>query len=252
MITTLPAVLTAADWNKKKGTIAKMAGETGIGAALTKLDAAWKRIAWDDLDPNKASYKLGGKVTVQGLQTLLPAAKKAAPTVEPARKELVAVRNLAESVAATWKKNPVIPSSSRKHLEDMAKQADQLFVALKSIDNDWKVFADGIRKEDARMQQMAMQVMKPYFTSLRTYASEIAKEPTVAKYTGSGQKGFHQNVRGMNAALERSKNEAWIAWKDKNWKPLSQAGYLPKSDAEVIPKVREVLTKLKELEQLVS
>jgi hypothetical protein len=34
--------------------IAKMAGETGIGAALTKLKTEWDKVPWDVLDPDRA------------------------------------------------------------------------------------------------------------------------------------------------------------------------------------------------------
>jgi hypothetical protein len=51
----IPKNLTLADWNAKKGIIAKMAGETGIGAELTKLKTEWAKIPWDERDPTRRS-----------------------------------------------------------------------------------------------------------------------------------------------------------------------------------------------------
>ena len=41
-----PAVLTKANWDKNKGVVAKMAGATGVGDALSKLEAAYKAVDW--------------------------------------------------------------------------------------------------------------------------------------------------------------------------------------------------------------
>ena len=41
-----PAVLTKANWDKNKGAVAKMAGATGVGDALAKLETAYKAVDW--------------------------------------------------------------------------------------------------------------------------------------------------------------------------------------------------------------
>src|SRR5947208_3122160 len=41
-----PKILTDADWQANKGKIAKIAGETGIGALMKKCEAAHKKVEW--------------------------------------------------------------------------------------------------------------------------------------------------------------------------------------------------------------
>ena len=42
----IPNDLTQEYWTKHKGTIAKMAGETGVGEALGSLKAAFAKVDW--------------------------------------------------------------------------------------------------------------------------------------------------------------------------------------------------------------
>ena len=250
----LPKILTVADWNSKKGVIAKMAGETGIGAALAKLKTTWDKVEWDVLDPDAAVLKNSktGKMTLELLEKLEPIAAKNINKIEPVRKELKAVADLTEKIAAKWKTSKIIPSSSRKHVETMHTTADQMWIQLKSIDNDWKAARQRVGKEEERLRGIALNAIKPYFASIREFAKEVKSTPTVEKFTGEAKTGLYQNIRGLNAALDRSKRTDWIEWKDKHWKPLSQASFLPKDNSEVAAKVDKVLDVLDELEKLIN
>jgi hypothetical protein len=250
----IPKNLTVADWNNKKGVIAKMAGETGIGAALAKLKTAWDKIEWSELDPDAAVVKNSktGKMTLELLEKLEPIAKKNINKIEPVRKEFKAVADLTERIAAKWKTSKIIPSSSRKHVETMHTAADQMYIALKSIDNDWKNARERVEKEEERLKGIALNTIKPYFKSLRDYGQKVKETPTVENYIGKAKEGFHQNIRGLNAALDRSKRPDWIEWKDKNWKPLAQDSYRPTDNSQVAGKVDKVLEVMDELEKLIN
>ena len=108
------------------------------------------------------------------------------------------------------------------------------------------------RERQRRLKGIALQAIKPYFKSIRDFGQEVKKTPTVAKFVGEAKTGFYQNIRGLNAALDRTKRQDIIAWKDRKWKPLAQAGYVPTSDGQVVDKVNEVLEILDELEKLVA
>jgi hypothetical protein len=253
-VRSIPKSLTVADWNNKKGVIAKMAGETGIGAALTKLKTAWDKVDWDELDPDAAVVKNSktGKMTVDLLDKLYPIAKQNYGKVEPVRKEFLAVSKLTQTIATKWKASKIIPSSSRKHVETMHDEADQMYIGLKSIDNDWKNARDRVEKEEERLKGIALNTIKPYFKSLRDYGQKVKDAPTVDNYIGKAKEGFHQNIRGLNAALDRSKRPDWIDWKDKNWKPLAQDSYRPTENSQVAGKVDKVLEVMGELEKLIN
>jgi hypothetical protein len=250
----LPKILTVADWNSKKGTIAKMAGETGIGAALAKLKVEWDKIDWSQLDPDEAVNKhaKNGKMTVAALDLLEPVAKANIGKINAVRTQLKAVETLTGQIETKWRASKVIPSSSRVQVGNMKTEADHFSIALKSIDNDWKYARERVTKEEARLKAQALSVIKPYFASIRKNGAEVKANATVAKYTGDAGKGFHQNIRGLNAALDRSQEPTWIAWKDTNWKPLAQDSYKPTQDSQVVAKVDHVLDVLDQLERLVG
>ena len=246
----IPLILTVADWNAKKGVIAKMAGETGIGAALAKLKTEFDKVDWALIDPDAATTKFApnGKMTMEALEELEPKAKLNIAKLNPLRTQLKAVRDLCGTIETKWKTSKVIPSSSRAHVGSMKTTADQMFIALKSVDNDWKAARQRVEKEEERLRLIAISVIKPYFISIRANGVEVKRNPTVATYTGGAGKGFHQNIRGMNAALDRSKNPGWIAWKNIHWKPLAQDAYKPDADNQVVAKVNNVLSVLDDLE----
>jgi hypothetical protein len=250
----IPKNLTVVDWNSKKGVIAKMAGETGIGAALAKLKTEWDKVPWDLIDPDEAVNKhaKNGKMTVDALDQLEPVARANIKKVDAVRNQLKAIATLTGQIETKWKASKVIPSSSRKHVGDMKTTADQLNIGLKSIDNDWKQARERVTKEEARLKGIALQAIKPYFASIRQNAAEVKRNPTVAAYEGAATKGLHQNVRGLNAALDRSREPEWIQWKNQHWKPLAQDGYKPTADSQVVAKVDKVLDVLDELERLIG
>jgi len=250
----IPKILTLTNWNAKKGVIAKMAGETGIGAALTKLKTEWAKIPWDELDPDEAVNKhaKNGKMTIAALDQLEPVARANIRKVKPVQDQLKAIAKLTGQIETKWKASKVIPASSRKHVGDMKLAAQKLDIALKSIDNDWKDARERVSKEEERLKGIALSVIKPYFASLRQQGEELKRKPSAEAYFGKATKGFHQNVRGLNAALDRSRDDNWIAWKNQHWKPLSQDGFIPKSDDQVVAKVDRVLDVLDQLEKLIG
>src|SRR3954453_19307751 len=81
----IPPILTTKDWSKNKGIIAKLVGETGVGAELKKLQILWSKIQWNVILYDKATAT-GVKTDGPGLAKLFEAAKKASPAVEAVRK----------------------------------------------------------------------------------------------------------------------------------------------------------------------
>src|SRR5438552_15479493 len=112
----LPVILTVADWNKKKGVIAKMAGETGIGAELAKVKVVYDKISWPDLDPDAAMIKADPKTGRQTMALWHKAQdivkKDHYPKVEATRKAVMAFDLLASRIETKWKASKLIPSSS--------------------------------------------------------------------------------------------------------------------------------------------
>lgn len=134
MARALPVLLTEASWSQKKGTIAKIAGETGIGAQLKKVAAAYDRVDWKKFDAKEMAKTVQ---TPQDVDAALEEAKKHfAGFVEPLRAELVKTRNLAKKVAADFAKKALLKSSAAAP-NNIAEAADAFFIELKSMDAEY-------------------------------------------------------------------------------------------------------------------
>jgi hypothetical protein len=122
-----PDILTKKDWDKNKGAFAKLAGKTGMGEQMEKLEKAWKSVKADNIDPDKVLYGAKG----QDPDKVLALAKGEHAKCLAAQKEAYALRDLAKKTAEAFKKNKLIPKKSTEHVEAIQKTADHFGVALK-------------------------------------------------------------------------------------------------------------------------
>lgn len=164
-----PAHLKNADWQKQKGAFAKMfKGETGIGEAMNKAVAAYDKLDLAKISP-KPTYK-----SAEDLAKAIADSKAELAKTEAVRKELYALRDLAKKVGAEFKKNKLIPSSTTAHLEKIARDADQLGVAIKSYDPS-KDFAAAKEMMEKMARMAAEAVGKVVKTGIPKIRGEVAK-----------------------------------------------------------------------------
>ncbi|GAB2484811.1 hypothetical protein [Jatrophihabitans fulvus] len=251
-------LLTVKNWTAKKGTIAKIAGETGMTKALKDLEAVYKKTPWNLVHPveawrlNPAKKSMQQQPTAAEMTALKEKAKASYGQLEPLRKQLYAVRDLAAALEKKWKANKLIPASSTKLVAEIGKKAEWEAVSLKSLNDNWDDAIKSAGQRDDRIKQIARNVLGEYFTALKQSSDQVKQNPTVVTYTGGFGKGFHQNIRGLSAALDKTKSPQIVAFKERTWKRYAQDEYLPKQDSEVLPKLREVMASLKELHSMVS
>ena len=251
MVAALPKSLTSAEWKAKKGIIAKMAGETGIGAALDTLKKEWDKVPWAKFDAKTAASQVTVKMTVKVLDGFFEDVKKLHHQVEQVRVEVKAVRDLTAAVAQKWQRSSVIPASSRKYVAAMSTTADHLYIELKSLDRSWIELRRELEQREAKGRQMATTNLKKGIKLIRDNSTAVLKDPTVAKYVGSATTGFHQSVRGLAATLALLADDPAIAKFREKFRPLSQDSFKPKKDGDVVDHVNQILVKMTELEHLV-
>jgi hypothetical protein len=124
-----PTILTKTNWDKNKGVVAKMAGATGVGDALAKLEAAYKAVDWKKLEiaENKPNpFNL----------TKLEAMKKAAiaemnGNAAKLRVAAFAARDAAKKAAGDLKKNPLTKGAGAV-CDQIEKAADFMGVGANS------------------------------------------------------------------------------------------------------------------------
>lgn len=122
-----PKVLTAADWDKKKGVIAK-AHATGIGDALKILQKAYDAVGWSQCDPllwTKAHPT--ADAFEKALDGLL---KQAEAKIKPLKTQADKVESLASKWALAFTKDKLAPKSAAQAAKDVAAAAQTLGKAL--------------------------------------------------------------------------------------------------------------------------
>ncbi len=202
-----PAELLPATWDKNKGTVAKMAGETGIGAALTALKAKHAKIDWTLL--TAAGYgKLHNAAEVDAAEKEAKSyyAKNVAPYADEAR----AVRELAKKVGAKFAANKLIPKNSTVTVLNIAKQADIVSVACKSLDDEWKTFP-AIRAKLNKQIEDQKKLIGPNIVKL--------KKGLLACIAKPGKQSWFDNVRDNCRSINNGVqvNPEWKAKFGSTW-----------------------------------
>jgi len=202
-----PQVLLPANWEKNKGTIAKMAGETGIGAALTKLKTLHGQIDWTQLTAN--GY---GKLHDDG--EIADAEKKAkayyAAKVQPYAKYAGEVTELAVGVAKKFSANKLIPKASIAYVAQIAKAADVVKVACRSLDEEWKTF-DAYRAKLQQQIEGQKKLIRPNIEKLKKGLADCIKTPTKASWNDN----VKQQCRSINNGVQV--NPEWKAQFGATW-----------------------------------
>jgi len=243
VFTKYPDILTNADWQKKKGKLSKLAGETGVGELMKKCEDEFKKgdffnkfrattnITWKSVPATKSRDDV-----VDELEPVL--VKKYMAAIAPLRKLLTQLRDQAKKTAADWKKKPLIPSSSTKHAEEVAKAADYLFIAMKENSDAVKeLFAfDELRAELKKKREESLKVLSVQIDKCEKGLKAALATPTKAVWNdGGAHQGCRSVCNGMAAISELKKlyYATWQEFGDFYCKDI------PDNDPEEAKKVKE-------------
>jgi uncharacterized membrane protein YfbV (UPF0208 family) len=210
-----PVILTNADWQRKKGAFAKLAGKTGVGEAMTAAKAAFDKI---DFGQMHASKILPADRDVPNILAEKEKAKAYyASTVVPARAKLKALRDLAETTAKKFKANKLVPSSATAHAEAVVKAADLMWMTLagnSQVMNDHLKSFDEMVATKEKNAREETQKLDQTIANLEKALKEAAKKPTKA-FWKDGSTSPHQRCRSMCNAIRNIpalKKAYWSTW----------------------------------------
>lgn len=197
-----PAILTDKDWQKKKGTLAKMLGESGVGSAMTAAENSFGTIDFTQMEITRVLAK--DRHSTENIEKgRSEAGDYYTKQVEPTRKLIKTVEDTAKNAATKWKKNKLIPSSSSKHADAVAGAADMLWMMLKSNSSVMaqlnKTFDDTLdRNQRVRDQSISdlSKTIKLLEQSIEAYVKNISK----AEWS-NGNTSVHQRCRSMCNAI---------------------------------------------------
>ncbi len=191
----LPAILTESDWERNKGTIAKMAGETGIGAALKNVKRAYDAVDWKKFDAAIACKSADAPSDIDRALTEL--ANEFRGKVEPLRNELAKVHDLGNKVATKFKSNKLIPSSSTEHVTKLAMAAMQLMAQLKVLSTPSADFAKA--KEKLSVVLVDELVTPAWFQTLSSL--QFPRDADLKKWIEDGMMGLSMADGSKNSEL---------------------------------------------------
>lgn len=174
-----PAVLTKANWDKNKGVIAKMAGATGVGDALSKLEAAYKAVDWKkfEIAANKPNPFSLPKLDAQKKAALAEMNGNAAKL----RAAAYAARDAARKAAGDLKKNPLTKGAGAV-CDQIEKAADFMGVGANSNSLATYIEKDAAEARNAfDVTAKAIQTKIPSTVSALVKAIKAAGDPPTPK-----------------------------------------------------------------------
>src|SRR5262249_60699584 len=108
-----PATLTKTFWDKKKGLIGKAAGETGIGDAAAKAEAAFKKINWNVFDIVRQTPLASNAETLkQAIGLKAAVLSEHGKSVKPTIDGLHILAQTAKGAPVTIVSNPLVQDSA--------------------------------------------------------------------------------------------------------------------------------------------
>lgn len=242
-----PKTLTHADWQKKRGNIAKLAGPTGIGDALQEVQVAYDSVDWPVLDlfSTIAGHK---NPTSKVIAFMFADAKREYDAMVDGvlNKKLKAVAKLASHTATQWKKKPLIPKSSVKALSNVLTASlefgDRIAnnKMLADITRDYNALLKAKVAEEDRLEKQVQKLAK--------FSGQIIKQArsikTAEDFNG---KFWSESIRGVSTALPQVASQLGLMDALKAWLKFAAETYRAKQDEEVPGKIREVATVLKDI-----
>ena len=157
-----PAVLTATEWSKKKGLVAKIvASSTKLGDALRDVEAAYKGVEWKEVFAPPTTTL---KPMDQRLYNIKSAVANQYNIFRDAIKDAKIVATKARD---EWNKNPLVPKDAKTYLDNVIKALDPFFAQVDTQQKAaYKILVDSRNalaainpKEAAASNQGATQVI---------------------------------------------------------------------------------------------
>lgn len=137
-----PQILKKTDWDSKKGTIAKIAGKTGVGEAAAECERRYAAVQWQKLEFAKNPPGVNSFTKADWDRRLADAKSEITGNLRLLVDALFKLRDVATAAETKFKNNKLIPSSSTAHVGQMARTADQLGVSLNANSLATPIMAD--------------------------------------------------------------------------------------------------------------
>lgn len=178
------------DWDAKKGTLAKAAGETGVGAAMKHLRTTFDQTEWLKLS---AATTYGSEAEID---QAIKDCKAAFAKIEPIKAAAYKLRDAAKAAATKFKANKLIPKASAELALSISTAADHFGVALKSYD-PMPDFEEARKRVQAKLK-IGRDQLKGLIAKVEAGAASLDHDKVTATEWATFWKG---PLRGVQAAI---------------------------------------------------
>ncbi|WP_097279665.1 hypothetical protein [Caenispirillum bisanense] len=198
-----PVVLTKKDWDKKKPLIAKTKS-TGIGDLLKNLEKYHGTIAWGEFDFTKH----GALASIDGARDI---AKKSYGSVKNIARACKDVASLANSWAAKFSKDKLIPKSAAQACKAIADAADDYgkqalaFEQLAEAEyaTERKKIENTVRSALKPILSKGVQKVDLFLSDIATFKSSPTKQNLLKLATGDGgARGYCTQCKNWDQILK--------------------------------------------------
>ena len=245
-----PDALTNASWQKNKGLIAKMAGETGIGDLMKKAVTAYGAVDWRKFKIAEVAAGSGMGRTQQDIDDAVKEALKEGPKIKALDKAVRDIEVAAKKLAADWKNNKKIPAASVKYAQEISDAALAFDFQITMGTISAALMAQKKETEDS-LKALHAEFDK-LNDKLREYIDKFegeAKKATLAKYT----EFWSEYIRGPGTVLPTLiKNHPEIKADWEIWKQFSNKLKVPESEEEFQTQIANLVKVAKDLKPKIA
>lgn len=148
----IPPILTEAEWNKNKGTFAKMAGETGIGRLMAAVKLFYDEVKWSAFDVRQALRPTDTAAQIDGQLKLAEAEYQ---KVTPLVKKLKELEVQAALTQQKFSKNKLIPKASTDYVGKVAAAAKMFSGQVQMVKGEYDAFKKAAESKKAALPSVA-------------------------------------------------------------------------------------------------
>jgi hypothetical protein len=235
-----PEILTQDDWQSKKGTIAKMAGKTGVGDAMAALQKAYEKTNWRIFDPYLALPSNREMQTREALKMVIKNAQaeykiNVKGGIVPALREL---RKKVTKAKSDFEKSKVIPKKAAEHAARVLAAIDRLEEEVSEA-----TLVDELKKGiEHKLEDIAQaeKMFKGLKDKLKFYLLAVAKDMKTVKTKEQFAACWSENIRGVGTTLPALSKQFGLEEEHKLWRHFASDGFKPLTDQEVAAKFEEM------------
>jgi len=151
-----PAILTHAEWGRRKGLMAKFAGRTGVGVTMEKCERLYGAVDWEALELSRG-MALRDFTQSEWRDRLDKAKRETTGRLRSFVEALYELRDVARRTGDSFARNPLISRASAEQARAVGSAAAELGVALgastitRTLQDDFQLFLSKLELEADRV-----------------------------------------------------------------------------------------------------